>query len=165
MAEPTRSIFNKQATDRLLSPDDLDRYVRVTSPSVWVALLAIVALLAGILAWGIFGAVSTSVSAVGTCVEGRALCLLDAESVANVHEGDFASVGGRQVTVASVSATPLSRAEASELLGSDYLVDALMDGEWGYLVTFDGDAGIAEGTPATVSITTERVAPISLVLG
>jgi hypothetical protein len=166
MADVKSSIFNKRATERLQSPDDLDRYVRVTNPSVWVLLIACVALLAGILAWGVFGSVTTSVSSTGTCVQGRTLCLLSAEDAAKVSTGDTANVGGVSMTVASVSEVPLSLDETRELLDSDYLAATLMSGDWAYVVTFDGDASaFSEGVPLPVSITTERIAPISLVLG
>lgn len=51
------SIFRKKSLERISSPDQLDDYIRVTTPSVWVALLALIVLLAGILAWTILGTV------------------------------------------------------------------------------------------------------------
>ena len=51
------SIFRKKSLDRISSPDQLDDYIRVTTPSVWVALLALIVLLVGILAWSILGTV------------------------------------------------------------------------------------------------------------
>lgn len=166
MAETAGSIFNAKAAEKLRSPDDLDKYVRVTNPSAWAVLGACAVLLAGLLAWGAFGAVSTSVSATGVAVNGQAMCFLPAEDVAKVHVGDAANVGGEQMAVAEVAAVPHSRDEAHGELGSDYLVSALLDGDWAYRVTFAGDgSGLAQGVPLTVSITTERVAPIALVLG
>jgi hypothetical protein len=166
MAKEAASIFNKQAQEKLRSPDDLDKYVQVTSPSVWVVLGACVALLAGLLVWGIFGTASTSVSGTGVVEGGQALCLLPAEDVARLHVGDAAYVGGQPLKVAEISSVPLSREEVSQGLDSDYLVASLIDGDWAYRVTFEGDiSGLAQGVPLTVSITTERVAPISLILG
>jgi len=167
MAEAAPSIFNRKAAEKLRSPDDLDKYVRVTSPSAWAVVAACAALLLGLLAWGVFGAVSTSVSATGAVVDGRAVCLLSAEDAAKVDAGDAAYVGGEQMRVTEVAPVPLSRDEAHAELGSDYLVAALLDGDWGYLVAFEGDgtADLATGVPLTIDITTERVAPISLVLG
>ena len=49
------SIFRKKSMDRVSGPESLNDYIRVTSPSVWIALLALVVLLAGMLAWSIFG--------------------------------------------------------------------------------------------------------------
>lgn len=165
MADTGSSIFNKQAVERLRSPDDLDRYLRVTSPRMWVALLAVIVLALGILAWGVFGTVSSSVTSTGANVDGQLICLLDAEQAARVHEGDSAYVAGRQATVASVSATPLSRNEVRQIVPGDYLAQALMSSDWAFLITFDGAEDVEEDVPLQVSITTERVAPIRLVLG
>ena len=165
MADAERSIFNQKATEKLRSADDLDKHLRVTNPSVWVALVACIALLLGFLAWGVFGSVTTSVSSTGAIVDGKAMCFLTGENAAKVHAGDAAYVGGEQMTVANVAVVPHSRDEAGKVLSSDYLVSTLVSGDWAYQVTFDGDtAGLATGVPLTVSITTERIAPISLIL-
>ena len=165
MADTSRSIFNKKATEKLRSPDDLDKYVRVTNPSVWVALAACIALLAGLLAWGIFGSVTTNVTKTGTVIKGTAVCFLSADEVAEVDTGDVAFVGGKRMTVSEVAAIPLSAGEASKLLKDDYLVSALMSGDWSYTVKFEGDTSdLDEGIPISVNITTSRVSPISLIL-
>lgn len=167
MAEPTRSIFNQRAADKLRSPDDLDKYVRVTNPSVWIILAACAALLVGLLAWGVFGSVTTSVSATGASVDGQVVCLLSGDDAARVHAGDPATVSGSSMTVSAISEVPLSREEANAFLQSDYLSAVLMgSNSWTYVVTFEGDASeIPEGVPVTVGITTELVSPISLILG
>ena len=53
--ESKDSIFRKKSMDRVTGPESLNDYIRVTSPSVWIALLALVVLLVGLLAWSIFG--------------------------------------------------------------------------------------------------------------
>ncbi len=166
MAEAQASIFNKTATEKLRSPDDLDKYVRVTNPSVWLVLAACIAMLIGLLAWGIFGAVTTSVATTGTCVESQAVCFLSADDTAKVHVGDIAVVGGHRMKVSSVSSVPLSRNEAASVLKSDYLVSTLVQEDWAYQINFEGDTSeLSEGVPLVVNITTERVAPITLILG
>lgn len=166
MPEASKSIFNERASNKLRSPDDLDKYVQVTNPSVWVILAACIALLAGLLAWGIFGAVTTSVTATGVSIDGHTMCFLSAEDVAKVNVGDAASVDGQSMHVSAVDTVPVSRKEADDLLTSDYLVSELVKGDWAYQVDFEGDTeDLANNVPLTVSITTERVAPITLILG
>lgn len=166
MPQASHSIFNQRASERLRSPDDLDKFVRVTNPSVWVVLAACIALLAGLLAWGVFGSVSTNVTSTAVVANGRAVCFLPAEDVARVHVGDAASIGGVQVKVDEVAAIPLSREEAHDFLSSDYLTAILVGADWAYPVSFSGDvSSLTEGVPLPVGITTERVAPISLVMG
>ena len=52
------SIFRQKSIDKVSSPEKLDDYIRVTTPSVWITLIAILLLLVGALVWGIFGEVT-----------------------------------------------------------------------------------------------------------
>ena len=165
MPEAMSSIFNKKATDKLRNPDDLERCIQVTNPSVWAVLIACIALLVGLLSWGVFGSVTTRVVATGTVVDGQATCFLSADHVAKVHVGDNANFGGTLVSVSEIAAVPLSRNEAHNELGSDYLASALLPGDWAYQVDFSGDvSGLVPGIPQTVDITVEQIAPLSLIL-
>lgn len=166
MADSSNSIFNKKATEKLRNPDDLDKYVSVTNPGVWTILMACIALLAGLLCWGVFGTVTTNVTTTGVCVNGQAMCFLTASDISKVAVGNDAIVGGEEMTVANVAAVPISTDEASQSLKSDYLVKALVEGDWAYRVSFEGtSSSLAESVPLPVTITTEHIAPISLILG
>ena len=50
-------IFREKSLMRVSSPEALNDYIRVTTPSVWFVLIALVVLLVGMLAWSIFGTV------------------------------------------------------------------------------------------------------------
>ena len=50
-------LYREKSLQKVSSPEQLDDYIKVTTPSVWVVLLALVILLIGILAWSIFGSV------------------------------------------------------------------------------------------------------------
>ena len=49
------SLFRKKSIDKISSPEKLDDYIRVTTPSVWITLIAILLLLVGALLWGTLG--------------------------------------------------------------------------------------------------------------
>lgn len=49
------NIFREKSLSRVSSPEELNDYIRVTTPSVWVVLAATVVLLLGMLSWSIFG--------------------------------------------------------------------------------------------------------------
>ncbi len=51
------SIFRKKSLDRVTSPEELNDYMRVTSPGVWLIMAAAILLLTGMLIWGIFGTI------------------------------------------------------------------------------------------------------------
>ena len=49
------SVFREKSLEKISSPERMDEYIKVTTPSVWVVLVALVVLLAGFLVWSIFG--------------------------------------------------------------------------------------------------------------
>jgi len=50
-------LFREKSIKRVSSPEELNDYIRVTTPSVWLVMLALVILLAGMLAWSVLGTV------------------------------------------------------------------------------------------------------------
>ena len=54
----SRSIFRKKSLDKINGPEEMRDYVRVTTPSVWIVLTAIMLLVIGILGWCFFGTVA-----------------------------------------------------------------------------------------------------------
>ena len=51
------SVFREKSIKQVSSPESLNDYIRVTSPSVWAVLLSLLLLLLGMLTWSIFGRV------------------------------------------------------------------------------------------------------------
>jgi HlyD family secretion protein len=94
MAAVSERIFRKVALERLSSPEQLDRLIALTSPTGWLALLALVVLLAAIIAWGVFGSVPTRVQGAGLLVT-RGGQVFDA----------MAPAAGRLASIAAIGAT------------------------------------------------------------
>jgi len=70
-----RQIFRQAALDRLSSPEQLDRLVAVSDPLGWLTLTTLIALLAVIVGWGVFGKIPEQVEGKGILVSagGRVL--------------------------------------------------------------------------------------------
>ena len=51
-------VFREKSLEKVSSPEQLDDYIRVTTPPVWLVLLALVILIVGIFAWAAFGSVT-----------------------------------------------------------------------------------------------------------
>ena len=47
-------LYRTGSLERIQSPEQLNDYLRVTNPSVWLLLTAVILLLAGLLIWGSF---------------------------------------------------------------------------------------------------------------
>ena len=154
-----------EAASSVRSLDELDRVLKITTPGIWMVLLACFALLAGVLAWGMFGTVSEGVSASGIVEDGKLICILGPDEVKLIAEGDTAVIDGQTLIVEKIADIPVSREEALKLLGSEYLVSENMNGDWAWPVTLvpaDG-SGLSDGTVLNFEIITRRISPLSMV--
>ena len=65
------TIFREKSLKKIASPEQMNDYIRVSSPSVWMVLTAVIVLLAGVCVWGMFGHLDTAVQTGGVCADGR----------------------------------------------------------------------------------------------
>lgn len=72
-----RQIFRKSSIDRVSSPEQLNDYIRVTNPGVWLVLAAVIVLLMGACVWGIFGRLETKITVPVRVAGGEARLVLE----------------------------------------------------------------------------------------
>ena len=153
------NLFRKKSLERISSPEQLNDYIRVSTPSVWMLLTAIVVLLAGVCVWGIFGRMDTNLSVAVVADEGAVTAYVKETDAAKVTVKAQVNVNGAQGTVLSISAEPVRVDEGF----TEYMrhVGGLQEGEWVYAVALDMDC--QEGVHAA-QIVIDSVSPISFVL-
>lgn len=162
--ERASQIFNKRAAEKLRNPDSLDKYIKVTNPSVWLVLTACLLLLIGGMIWSFFGTVTSGVSVSGAVAGDNVVCFLNAKQIEGVAVGESARADDVDLTVSYISEMPLSRAEMGQILQSDYLTSILVTDDWAYAVylTPDEELKLDPRKPVHVTISTESVSPVSL---
>lgn len=74
-------IFRKKSLDRIQSPENLNEYVRVTNPGVWMLLTAVIILLLGACVWGVFGHIETKMKVQTVVKDGVAACAVPEDVV------------------------------------------------------------------------------------
>ena len=160
-----QSFFRSEAVDQLNDSGDLDKSLRVVTPRVWVVLVAIIALLAGIVSWAFFGAVSTTVSLKAINTDGALVCFVPASNTKKVAVGNPAQVDDHPATVNFISTVPLSRSEVKDIVENDYLVAVNTSEGWSFVdeVKLDGKNDLPMDVPLDAVITTERISPIELI--
>lgn len=80
-------IFRKKSLDRVKSPENLDDYIHVSNPGVWLLLISVVVLLTGVCVWGVLGHVDSTVSGAVRVENGTAVCYIDEKDIASVQTG------------------------------------------------------------------------------
>lgn len=80
-------IFRKKSLDKVRSPENLDDYIRVSNPGVWLLLVSIIVLLAGACVWGIFGHIDSTVEASVRAENGAVVCYVDDEGASAMQTG------------------------------------------------------------------------------
>ena len=63
MPEKQKILFRQKTLERIASPEQLTDYLRVTNPSIWVVLAAVLLLLGGLFAWSAVGTLETTTGA------------------------------------------------------------------------------------------------------
>ncbi len=152
------TIFRKKSIDKVSSPEQLNDYIRVSNPGVWLVLGALIILLIGVCVWGIFGNLNTTLETVGACEDGTLTCYVTRDNMENVEEGMKITVDGKEYTVASVGKTPVKVNTIDEYLA--YLGGFEVD-EWVYELTVNTDLPNGE---YEAEIVIDSVSPISFVL-
>ena len=63
-----KEVFRKSALDKISSPDQLDKVLKVTSPMSWLALLGITLILVFVVVWSFTGSLPSTITASGVIV-------------------------------------------------------------------------------------------------
>lgn len=155
----SNSLFRKKSMERISSPEQLNAYIRVSTPSVWLILAAIVVLLAGVCVWGMTGRMDTVISAVAVAGEDALVAYVREEDAAALQEGMRVSIGSAEGQLLSIGAQPVQVDDGF----TDYMrrLGSLQEGEWVYAVALDVEC--PEGVHSA-KIVTESVSPMSFVL-
>lgn len=153
------NLFRKKSLDRISSPEQLNEYIRVSTPSVWILLAAIVILLAGVCVWGVFGHMDTTMTVAVEAKDGTAIAYVRQADVEKVAPGMTVTAGDQEGKVLDIGAEPVRVDDDF----TDYMrhVGGLKEGEWVYAVTLEIACaqGVHEG-----EIVIDSVSPMSFVL-
>ena len=96
-------LFRKKSMDRLSSPEELNSYLRVTTPAVWLVLSSVILILVGALFWGGATFITSSVSGTAKVKDGIMVVTFEEDEFAqNVEPGLYVRVGNVNSTIMSV---------------------------------------------------------------
>lgn len=134
-------IFRKKSVDKMSSPEQLNDYIKVTNPGIWMLLAAIAILLIGVCVWGIFGKLETKLTVAAESSGGETVLYVKEGDIASVQEGMSVAIGETDCNILSIPQSPVA---VTEDIG-EYArhTGELSLGEWVYAV--ETDARLADG--------------------
>ena len=106
-SESGKQIFRESSLKRAASPEELDGYIRVTSPGVWLVIGCIIFFLLGILVWGYFGSLETKMTMYGKTVDGVFTGYVKATDLKKLETGMEVSYQDRKGVIAKLSPYPV----------------------------------------------------------
>ncbi len=154
-----KQLFRKKNIDKVTSPEQLNDYIKVSNPGVWMVLVAIILLLVGVCVWGIFGRLDTTIIVGGKCENGTITCYVKESEIQKIQSGMEIDVNGNKYKISSVASSPVAVDDSLE----SYIlhIGNLQSGEWVYPITASCD--LDSGTYKAV-VTVESVSPMTFVL-
>ena len=97
-----QKLFRKEAQERLVSPEQLDQRMRITSSAGWIALLALGLLLVCAILWGVYGSIPTKVAGSGILMQRGGMFTVSARASGRIQSIRFKA--GDQVSAGEVVA-------------------------------------------------------------
>ena len=155
----SKQLFNKSNMDRVSSPEQLQDYVKVANPGLWMVISAIVILLCGVIVWGFIGKIDTTMSTAIVTDSGNVVIYIGESDVEKLEIGMTVRSEGKEYTITDVAEEPIKVDGAL----TDYVIHAcgLTVGEWVYAISIDGEHydGVQKA-----DIVIESISPISFIL-
>ena len=152
-------LFRKKSVDRVSSPEQLNEYIKVSNPGIWMILAAIVILLVGAIVWGVLGTLDTTLPTVAVAENGELTVYVKEADIDSIEEGMTVRIGDKEGTITEISTTPTP----VDGTFSDYAlhVGNLVNGEWVFAIRVSGE--FADGVH-NADIVVESVSPMSFIL-
>lgn len=155
-----RKLFREKSIDRISSPEELNDYVRVSNPGIWISLAAIIVLLIGVCVWGFFGRMDTAITISVVVKDGNAVCYVRDSDITDVKIGQTVRTDNGEYVITSISDAPVAVSDNIDAYARH--IGSLTEGEWVYKAEFTSRElkdGIYLG-----KIVTESVRPISFII-
>ena len=129
-------IFREKSIDRVSSPEQIDDYVKISNPGIWIIVIAAAFLIFGMAIWGIFGKVDKTVNGVAYAECGNVLIYVEENIADEIKPGSEVRVGEEKLVMRKKYGDPV---RADESYGEYFFhLGGFMPGDWLYTMSTDG---------------------------
>lgn len=103
------SLFRKKVVDKISSPEQLSEYLRVTNPGIWIILMAVIFLIAGVFAWSVVGTLETSADATAIVYDGKATIVIIGTGEDKIEKGMKVTIENDEYVISSTETDEFGR--------------------------------------------------------
>lgn len=107
-----KNLFRKKSLESISSPEQLTDYLQVTNPGIWMVLLSVLLLLAGLFAWSAVGTLETGVKAKAVVKDGMAQVFEIDTGASEIEAGMLLRVASGEERISSVDTDEYGRVSA-----------------------------------------------------
>ena len=139
------------------SPEQLNQYIRLSNPGVWILLIAIVVLLIGVCAWGFFGKIDTKITTVAISSDYNSYVYIKEADLEKVKTGMSVEIVNNENKYEIVNIETTPEKVTDELSEYARHLGNFQIGEWVYKCKLNRN--LREGT-YSANIVVESIAPM-----
>lgn len=103
-------IFREKSIQRISSPEELNKYLKVTNPGIWAVLLAVIVLLAGLIIWSSVGTLETKAVGVAQADNGIVTVYVSGDRAEDIMEDMPVIIDGNESLLMNVHRDEYGRA-------------------------------------------------------
>ncbi len=142
------------------SPEQLNQYIRLSNPGVWILLIAIVVLLIGVCAWGFFGKIDTKITTVAISADYNSYIYIKEADLEKVKNGMNVEIVNNENKYEIIEIETTPEKVTDELSEYARHLGNLQIGEWVYKCRLNKN--VKEGT-YSANIIIESIAPMTFI--
>ena len=153
-----KPLFREKSLEQFSSPEQLNDYIRVASPSIFLLLGAVIVFLIGVVIWSLTGTIQSTIDVNAVVNKGILTAYVPQREAADMDQRSTVSVNGNEYAISTVS----NAMRAADVLDSDQLaVYELNPNDMVYAVS--SETTLPDGSYAA-RVIVEKLRPADLIL-
>jgi hypothetical protein len=112
-----KPLFREKSLEQFSSPEQLNDYIRVASPSIFLLLGAVIVFLIGVVIWSLTGTIQSTIDVNAVVNKGILTAYVPQREAADMDQRSTVSVNGNEYAISTVS----NAMRAADVLDSDQL--------------------------------------------
>lgn len=155
------NLFREKSIKRISSPEQLNDYIKVANPGVWVSIIAVIILMIGSFIWSFFFSVEEKFSTYVFAENGTMNAIVSEEEISGISAGMKVTINKKAYVIEEIPKRPTKIDDEFD----EYLahVSGVEYGDWIYIVKIQSsDGSVMEDGIYRADIVTNSFTPSSL---